>query len=325
MIPALAVSIASYLHHRALDAKGLNVHLWMSSASAVVAALSKQPALLWLLVALPTLAVADKISRQLPLSKLTPAAFAVCAGLLWLATEGAGFHLNEGVLSRSLEERSWFEQILYAGDRHLIGDPATGFIFALCVYAIYRDRRGRGVFFLLLVPSLLLWFLFGAYEERLGMHIVALATLLTVASSLERGEKDGRVDVANMRPTICYIAYVMASLAVVFAMKIGLSRIESRHPYFSLYDGGKNVIYKYFGDDANFVYREIYRQSKTLWISSNYIYGIFYGHNPIVRPDRHAMLPQREPVKEQILATQPDYLFDATSLGPRIGFWGNSL
>ena len=195
MVPALVVSVALYLQDRRSPCGSL--HLWLSSVAAVVAGLSKQPALIWLVLALPFLSTVDVVRRRRPYTRLIPVAISCCCGLLWMATEGDGFMDNQGVIGRSMENRSWLEQLLFVPGS-LMGNR-SGIIFVLilcCLILLYR-RTGRDVFFCLIIPSLLLWFLFGAYGLRLGLHIVAIAALLIAANGIKSSAPPPPPDLAS--------------------------------------------------------------------------------------------------------------------------------
>ena len=117
-------------------------------------------------------------------------------------------------------------------------------------------------------------------------------------------------------------AYAAMGTVVLAASIAAWDRLEKRGPEFSFYDGGKNTIYENFGDDAAFVYREIYRSPNVLWIPSSHIYGIFYGHNPIIRPDHRAVKLDVERIRADIVRDQPDYLF---AVGDHIGYGPGSV
>lgn len=318
MIPALVVSVALYLQHVRLQVSP--VHLWLASATAIVAGLSKQPALIWLMLTLPILAVADTIRWQRPLKTLIPVAIAWGCGLLWLVTEGNGFWMNDSVVTRSHQDRMWFQQLFHASNKLLIGTPAITVMLLLCIHAVLRGRWGRSIFFGLVVPSLLVWLLFGAYDLRLGMHLVAVAALLIAANGFLPNAGVGPAAAGTVVSNrVRYLVRGLSAVAVIISGIGAWKYIEDRGPGFSLYDGGKNTIYKYFGDDADFVHREIYRSGRTLWIPSNYIYGIFYGHNPIIRPDHRVATLDLDRLKAEIIRDRPDYLFesgDIVAYGP---------
>ena len=301
MVPALCVSVALYLLW-SRDSEH-SIRLWLASACAIVAGLSKQPALLWLMVMFPILVLIDVLRYRRTLFTLIPVAVAMLVGAFWLVTDGAGFLDNPGVVRHSQQGRDWVEQLLYAVNKHLVGRPGIAALLLLCAYTVLRGRIGRTIFFGLMIPWLLLWLFFGAYQTRLGAHVVALSALLIAANEYWPGTGRGPAEVGG-RVSMRVRRFVYAVMGV-------WDRLDKRGPEFSLYDGGKNTIYKYFGADADFVYREIYRSPSVLWIPSNYIYGIFYGYNPIIRPDHRAVKLDIERIRVDIIRNRPDYLFDA--------------
>ena len=318
MIPALVVSVALYLQH-VRDPES-PIRLWLAGAAAIVAGLSKQPALIWLMLTLPILAVGGVIRWRRPFKTLIPVAIAWGCGLLWLVTEGYGFWTNDSVVTRSHQDRAWFQQLFHASNKWLIDTPAITIMLLLCIHTVLRGHRGRGIFFGLVVPSLLIWFSFGAYDLRLGMHIVAIAALLVAANGFWPNAGVGPAAAGTVVSSrVRYLVHGLAAVAVIVSGIGAWKYIEERRPGFSLYDGGKNTIHRYFGDDAAFVHREIYRSGRTLWIPSNYIYGIFYGHNPVIRPDHRAATLDLDRLKAEIARDRPDYLFesgDVVAYGP---------
>ena len=310
MVPAVTVSVALYLLWSRNPER--SIYLWLASASAIVAGLSKQPALLWLMLMFPILAVVDVVRYRRTLVTLFPVAIALLFGACWMVTEGAGFLDNQGVVRHSQQGRAWIEQLLYAVNEHLVGKPGLVVLLLVCAYVVLRGRIGRSIFFGATVPWLLLWLFFGAYNTRLGAHVFALSALLIAANEYWPNTVAGQAT-AGTRVSIRVrrFAYAVMLAAVVGAGIGAWDRLDKRGPEFSLYDGGKNTIYKYFGSDAEFVYREIYRSQNILWIPSNYIYGIFYGHNPIIRPDHRSVKLDIERIRADIVHDRPDYLFDA--------------
>lgn len=322
MIPALVVSVALYLQHARLRDAGTPeapAYLWLAGAAALLAGISKQQALIWLMITFPILITAETVRRRRALTALIPVAAVWGGGLLWLVTEGSGFLDNTGVIEASRRGRTWLEQLLHVWNEHLAGRPAVLVLLIWCAWTVLRGRRGRGVFFGLVIPSFLLWLIFGAYDLRLGMHAVAVAALLIAANSFWPGTGVGSAESGAVLPSrIRHAVYGLATAVAVLSGVAAWRIFEDRGPEFSLYDGGKSTIYKHFGDDAEFVYRSIYRGPYTLWIPANYVYGIFYGHNPIVRPFPVWAPVAAEQIKADIVRDRPDYLFDA---GDHVGPW----
>jgi len=83
-------------------------------------------------------------------------------------------------------------------------------------------------------------------------------------------------------------ALTVAALCVVsllYAVFDARRELETRDPAFSLYDSPSNVIRKFFGPAAPPVLQEVFRnKEEVVWAGTNYVYGIFFSHNPLVRP-----------------------------------------
>lgn len=303
MVPALTVSIALYLQWKRYPER--TIWLWLASGCAVVAGLTKQPALLWLMLVFPVLVAAGRRPRDN--AALIPVALAVCAGAVWLVTEGAGFWNNPRVIRHSQQDRDWLEQLLYASQAHLWEHPALSILLILCGYCVLRERSARGLYFGLILPFLILWLFFGAYASRLGTHVLTLSALLIVAHDYWPGRKRGSHGVSTRSRRL---AQGGISIAVIFASISAWDTYKKRDFEFSFYDGGKNTINRYFGKDSDYIFNQVYKSDSTLWVPSDYIYGIFYSHNPIIRPNHRAKDFDAEYMRTSILRDRPDYLFD---------------
>ena len=111
-------------------------------------------------------------------------------------------------------------------------------------------------------------------------------------------------------------AVVLMSSASIYRISRNIDKIG---PDFSPVMAGQNMISLYFGENARFVYEELYdRQDLLLWVPSNYIYGIFYGHTPMIRPAfRETDDYNLQSLVDEIREHRPDYLFDS---GPRVAY-----
>lgn len=305
MVPSLVVSVALYLRYARQP--GNREALWLASALAVGAALAKQPALLWAMVSLPMLAVWDAYRQGLDRRSLrilvAPGLAFVCGGLWWI-TEGAGFDENQAVIRTSLGDRSVLDQILAAAGDHFLDNPLLGALVLVMVLAVAasRSKGTLAVATLFFLPSLVLWFLFGAYGLRNGYHLIGVAALLIVASQAW--------DRVGGRARLLIAGAPLLLLASIHVESMVQFRLDRKVEGFSVYEGGRNTIQHYFGSGADYVYDEIYDRDRTLWIPSQYIYGIFYGHARTVRPDNRMTT---EEIKREIIVTKPDYVFDPGS------------
>ena len=299
MIPALTVSVALYLLSYRNPEHTLP--LWLASASAIVAGLSKQPALLWLMAMFPILVAVDIVRRRRTLLTLLPVAIEcspVCSGSSPRALGSSTIRALSGIRSRAgtgLISCCSPRASTWAGDR--------GSWCCCCWAHTSAARTDRTHDLLRSDPPLA-----GLASAR-GGHVFAVSALLIAANDYwpstarELSEAGTRVS-ARVRSFAC------AAMGIA-ARSRHRSMGSARGVPFSFYDGGKNTIYKYFGDDAAFVYREIYRD--VLWIPSPYIYGVFYGHNAIIRPNHRAVKLDVKRIRADIVRDRPDYRMPATT------------
>jgi hypothetical protein len=289
--------------------------LILSVACAAVAIYTKQAALIWAVFSLPAIALLALWKRKLPAATLVAAGSLLLLAVLWIVFPGNGFQHNQGVIDASREGRGTVEQLWFAISKFSLAQPLVPLLIAAGIAATLRARQHRDIMALFLLPTLLAWLLYGAYDLRLGIHVVALAALLIAASNynlpwLNRALPE-RAEQLLRRGSWAGLA-----LAAIVLSNLALNQINKNMRLyggqFSLYTGGQNTLAKFFGRDAGFVYKELYnRPDLLLWVPVNYIYGIFYAHTPMMRPDL-----QKNPkynaamLLEDLNQRRPDYLFD---------------
>lgn len=312
MASALIVSVSLFIHY--VDSKNKEL-LWVAVICGIVAAYSKQPALIWTLISLPTLILLGVLRGRLPPVAMLAAGAILLFSLAWIVGEGSGFQYNKGVIDRSLQERGLIEQLLFATNTYFVKRPLLFLLLLASLISVINGKKYLDIFLIALVPSLLMWFIFGAYDVRLGIHVVSLGALLLTATKynlpyLENSkvwERIGRFIQSHQIQTLVFIGVLVVTYSYVIVQKT----LKEIGDGFDLYQGGKNTIYRYFGRDSAFVYEEIYQKPYlVLWIPTNYIYGIFYGHNKVARPkyDPVSQYTKQSFISE-IMEVKPDYLF----------------
>jgi hypothetical protein len=320
MAAAMTVSVLLFL--RSLDSPKSRQLIWFAAGCGIVAAFFKQPGLVLAIFSLPLMTAYSVLRRRLPASAIVPAIIALIAGLLWVFGEGSGFQNNQGVIAASRGGRNLAQQLLFAFNRYLLKEPFLLLLFASTLLSMARSRKHLDVLCFLLLPSLAAWFIYGAYEIRLGIHVVCLAALLLAATNYALPRSPS----LRIPEGIGVFLYKkrMLLISIVCFMSIVASALESytfiRKKFtggYYPYQGGKNTISKYFGKDTEFIYNKIYDRSDILlWIPSNYIYGIFYGHNKVMRPDyERDEKYSLESLLWEIRQYRPDYLFHS---GPKV-------
>ncbi|MGI0026131.1 MAG: hypothetical protein ACREA4_13430 [Nitrososphaera sp.] len=104
MASALVVAVSLFIRY--VDSGGRDrAALWLAAICSIVAAYSKQPALIWTLFSFPLLSILLVLRKRFPPLTLVAAAVVSLASLAWVLGAGSGFLYNEGVINRSLERR----------------------------------------------------------------------------------------------------------------------------------------------------------------------------------------------------------------------------
>lgn len=318
MAASLTVSIFAFIEYSTHPDR--REFLFLSLVCAAVSLYTKQAALIWALFSLPLVAlIATLRGRLLPIT-LIGAGVVLALGLAWVIGAGSGFQDNYGVINASQQGRELTDQLLWAVRTHTFDHPFAPLFLIAAGVSVIRGGRHRDIFLLFVLPSLLAWLLFGAYSMRLGIHIVAVCALLLAATDYSLSPRFGSAQFANSEQYIRRNGKVLAILALILISSLSAYRIN-RHidDNFSLYISGKNTISRYFGKDAEFVFDELYnRPDLMLWVPSNYIYGIFYGHTPVMRPAfREIDDYDHSSLLSEIRDNRPDYLFDS---GPQVAY-----
>jgi hypothetical protein len=291
----------------------------LSVVCAAVALYTKQAALIWALFSLPAITLLATWQRKLPHSTLLGAGVLLALALIWVFGAGSGFHNNQGVVVASQEGRNTLEQLFYAIMKHSTEQPLVPLLIASGIFIVLRARRQRDILILFLLPALFAWLLYGAYSLRLGMHVVALSALFLSAYSYLLPAKLGGGDLPGAKQFMSRYALVFVILFPLIIASASIYQINKNlknyGSQFSLYIAGKNTIAKFFGKDAEFVFKELYdRPDLLLWVPSNYIYGVFYSHTPLMRPRQNDWKPTTHDIDillDDVKSRRPNYLFDA--------------
>jgi hypothetical protein len=291
--------------------------LALSVTCAAVAFYTKQGALIWALFSLPAITLIAIAKNKLPRATLMGASALLVLALIWVFGVGNGFQHNGGVINASQEGRNTFEQLLFAIKKHCTEQPLVPVFIATAIFSIFKARNHRDILILFLLPALIAWMLYGAYGLRLGIHLIALSALLISANNyplpawLGGGTLPAQGEQWLQRGAIMFIiiAALLASYAAVYRVNKNMKLYGNE---FSLDVSGKNTIAKFFGSGGGLVYQDLYdKPNLLLWVPVNYIYGIFYGHTPMMRPDLRKF-PNYDTAMllADIKLRRPNYLFD---------------
>jgi hypothetical protein len=315
MAASIVVSIYFFIEYKANPLH--SELLAFSVVCAAVALYTKQGGLIWALFSLPVIAIIATWRRQLPPIILAGAAILFIIGLIWVFGAGSGFQNNQGVVAASRQGRGILEQLIFAIKKHSTEQPLVPLLLAVGIYSVVRARRHMDILICFLLPALFAWLLYGAYSLRHGLHIVSLSALLLAACNYPLpaifggGAWTRTEHFLNRYALFCAIA-VSLIIATATIHKIN-KHLEIYGSQFSPYIAGKNTLAKYYGNDAEFIFNEIYdHPDLLLWVPSNYVYGVFYNHTPMMRPDYHKNKSPYDTAMllEEIKLRRPNYLFD---------------
>ncbi len=250
-----------------------------------VACATKQPAFMWCSLILPLYIFIEGIKHQekywffLALASIGLAA-------LWLATEGGQFYKNEGVIFLSFEGRGYVQQFIHVFHRYLIKTPLLLVFFIVTAFLV-KSRQTRFIYYAFVLPQTFLWLMFGAYQLRLGQHVISVGALLCFLSVRDSQYSFGHPMLSQwLKENHKKCATIFASLSLVACIGL-LIKIELKDkPGLDYKQGGRVSLERYFKADAQKVYDEIYlNKDALLWVPSRYIYGIFYKHTKLTTPD----------------------------------------
>ncbi len=276
---------------------------------ALCAALTKQPGLIWAALTLPLL-----ILFQLKRSPLEKGVWlSLIAGVLfgWFFLEGQGFTHNVGVVEASQQGRTWGSQLWYAIKTYWIAQPAIALLYLGALGVSLKTKKFGMIWFFFIVPATLLWFLFGAYHLRLGLHILAVLALI-IALELEIPFK-GLLIRRGVEIRL-WIGALLLSLGLSWGLY--QRSVPGQEPSVSVYKASTISFRKYFGSESDWVLANLYDHPELrLFIPTNYIMGLFYGHTPIVRPSVQSGFPYDEAALLRDFKTlKPDYVFTSGEL-----------
>lgn len=284
-----------------------------------VCAHSKQAGLLWTAFSLPALLLLayrqDKDRQYWILSALS--LFGAC---LWMGTEGQQFHQNQGVLWLSLGNRNVFSQLLYSINQYFIHQPLLLGLLILTIWVSAKNTLLKHMVWLFLIPGWVCWFLFGAYQLRLGQHLIAFAFFVVVASHYTFPSLQTLHQYWIRFKHQCELNHkALISGVISFSVVIG-SVLFIKEVYLvkggiSLYEGGRQSLHRYFGKESDTVYQQIYSDPHAvLWVPTRYIYGLFYKHTQLTTPDYgHYQHYNAEALIDELKRKLPDYVFTVSA------------
>ena len=243
------------------------------------AALTKQGAFLWTMIFFPLLAFVV-IGKNFHLNNSSRLVLFVpiLTPLLWYFIGGRDFQGNSGVISRSMGDRSYIEQLFYGFNVTFINNPLI-FILIIMAFIVLLNKIHLEKLILLIGISIstILVFLFGAYETtRLYLHIILIGWLIIFSYGdfillSKFGNKLSKIGNS-------FITYILIGTLFIFwsvsSFNDRLIRVDSVS---NLLDGREVQANWVVGDSGAEQYRMIEKSKMGLWARDNHVWGIYYG------------------------------------------------
>lgn len=291
----------------------------------ITAALTKQPAFLWALFSLPAVLLWQSLKQQkISLNTIGALVLLIIPVVVWLLGKGGHFYNNQGVISASLHENQItlvdiLATLFTSIYTYFIKQPTLLLIFILAGIAAFRQANKAALYVTFIIPATLLWFIFGSYHIRLGLHIIVTCALLIAdygyfTEAIERRfpnyAKLNHAIALNIKKITWVMFCISFILFVIFSIREQKNKHQNMPGLIYPLNAGLTQIGKYFSTGAPFVYQHIYNNAQIkIWLPpSRYLSGIFYGHTPIV-PQSGDISPQG--VYADIKQYKPDYVFTA--------------
>lgn len=252
-----------------------------------VAVLTKQPSLVWALFALPILVGFPSLMGAHRSKETFLLLIPALVAIIWWLTEGAGFHLNEGPVRRSMEGRDLFQQA-FNGVKLLYTEYIeVSVVLGWMLFAVLRNGRAISLTLLFILPSLVFWLMFANYDLRAGMPMLLVSGLLISLNDFGFRNSKASSDLPSNQQSykvpmiICTLLIVVATLQV----SLDVRKTSNRYSAFEYGDVAINNYFRIFDADAPIVRSHVRDNKKAvLWTPTHYVYGLFYGYRDVHFP-----------------------------------------
>jgi hypothetical protein len=263
--------------------KGISTHSLLIASIILIcsATLTKQGAIPWTAFIFPLLAYLiirqnNTISNKFNFFLIVP----ISTPFLWYLISGKNFHSNVGVISRSMNERSYLEQFIFGFNESFIKDGnIVLLVFMVIVFIILLKNINleKAILSLGISLSTILLIFFGAYETtRLYLHIILSSYLFIFIY----GDNfiTNKIGYIVSRIGNSFFTYLLVGSLIIFwtinsfnDRKLGMKRVSN------FLDGREVQANWIFGDQGAEQYRNIIKSNKRLWGEDNHVQGIYYG------------------------------------------------
>lgn len=289
------------------------IHLMiLASSCGVVASFTKQPGLVWCLFSLPAIVIYGVLRLGWQKIVLLPCVLAIFLALIWPALLAPTFANNQGVLDIVKNNGGIAASFIKSINAYVLRDLDLGFLLLLPLLIALINKNIRLFWLCFVLPYLLIWFVFGSYEKRHGIHVTFISVLL-VNHALTRMYPMAQSTAIsqNFNLTLWQRWSPPASLCIVLA-GISFAYLRQAAP---LQDGNRAIFISQFGADSGNIFDEIVLNQHEVFVASNYQYGALYNRTPLHRPDANDTQATMEKLKSHLVSSNSSFVFTS-------GEWG---
>ena len=287
----------------------------LASSCALVASLTKQPGLVWCLASLPIVTIYGVLRLGWKKAALVPCLFAVLLAIIWPVFVAPTFTSNHGVLEIAKNNGGLLASLLKSANSYIVKSPDFGLLLLFPIFVALINKPIRLLWLCFVLPYLVIWFTFGSYEKRHGIHVILVSVLLVTHALTRMYPIANNIVIARQFNSAIWQKWILlASLCIVVA-SINLAYFRHAPP---LQDGNRAIFISQFGTDAGDIFDEIIVNKYHVFTASNYQYGALFNRTPLYRPDSGDVEASAQKLKDYLIPSQSSYTFTSGdwSYGP---------
>ena len=287
----------------------------LASSCALVASLTKQPGLVWCLASLPIVTIYVVLRLGWKKAALVPCLFAVLLAIIWPVFVAPTFTSNHGVLEIAKNNGGLLASLLKSANSYIVKSPDFGLLLLFPIFVALINKPIRLLWLCFVLPYLVIWFTFGSYEKRHGIHVILVSVLLVTHALTRMYPIANNIVIARQFNSAIWQKWILlASLCIVVA-SINLAYFRHAPP---LQDGNRAIFISQFGTDAGDIFDEIVVNKYHVFTASNYQYGALFNRTPLYRPDSGDVEASAQKLKDYLIPSQSSYTFTSGdwSYGP---------
>jgi hypothetical protein len=194
-------------------------------------------------------------------------------------------------------------------------------VFIMAFISCWHAEDKRILVIAFLIPSIVLWFVLGSYNIRLGLYIIATVSLLIASDDYllmlwnfkKLENKLVRAIALPLKPISATIVTIGFGMYLIFSFSDQINpHINSPNLIFPL-NGGLSNLHYYFQSQGQYVYENIYNNPDVQIMAPNpLVKGIFYGHNNLTPNPTSGDIRD---IYRSLRKYRPDYIVVARSCG----------